>query len=80
MAQKEAPIETKLVAPNGHTVSLQVGADGATVLSHYDESGQVLSRTCSGRCGDTQVGPISCPEGQSPDLNCTTSPPSISCR
>ena len=74
------PVETKLIAPNGHTVSLVLGTDDSTVLTHYDEAGRILSRTCSGRCGDTPVGPIACPEGQSPVLDCTTNPPSLSCR
>lgn len=80
MYKERDSIETRLVAPNGHVVSLEVSADGSTVLTHADEHGAVLSRTCSGSCGGTQVGPISCPEGQSPVLNCTTNPPTISCR
>jgi len=36
-------------------------------------------RYCSGSCDGTQVGPIPCPEGYSPFLNCTTNPPTIEC-
>lgn len=73
------PMTTTTIAPNGHKVVLEVFDNNATVLTHFDENGNVLARQCSGRCGSTQVGPINCPEGTSPSLNCTSNPPTIRC-
>jgi hypothetical protein len=58
---------------------LQVFDNGATVLTHFDAKGTILGRTCSGDCDGVKVGPISCPEGQSPVLDCTANPPTLTC-
>jgi hypothetical protein len=44
-----------------------------------EEGGGKAARTCSGKCGDVAVGPIPCPDGMSPVLDCTKSPPTLSC-
>lgn len=76
---QRTPTVSKLSAPNGHTVTLEVFEGDQTVLTHYDARGNILSRTCSGKCGDQQVGPIDCPEGTSPHLNCVVDPPTLAC-
>jgi len=40
--------------------------------------------TCTGTCGGTEVGPVTCPLNESPScprctLDCNSNPPSISC-
>jgi len=37
------------------------------------------NRTCSGSCDGVALGPINCPAGSSPHLNCTTNPPTLTC-
>lgn len=63
-----------MIGPNGHTVQLDVYPGGASVLTHRDDEGRVLKRTYSGKCGDTTVGPIDCPEGESPSVTCAIKP------
>jgi hypothetical protein len=76
-SQRHSIAKTK--ARNGHEISLEVHEDGSTILAHRDETGEIVSRTCSGKCGDQSVGPIDCPEGKSPFLNCTVNPPTLEC-
>ena len=66
-------------AGNGDKVLLEVFDDGTVILSHSDREGRVLTRTCSGTCGGRRVGPIDCPKPQSPTLDCTKNPPTITC-
>ncbi len=69
-----------MTGTNGDKVMLEEYEGGSTILSHSDKDGNILSRTCSGRCGNTQLGPINCPPGKSPDLNCARRPPTLGCR
>lgn len=43
------------------------------------KAGLESRRICEGSCGDVHLGPLDCPEGYSPDLNCTTNPPTLKC-
>ncbi len=38
-----------------------------------------IKRICEGSCGDVHLGPIDCPKGYSPYLNCATNPPTLRC-
>lgn len=43
------------------------------------KSGAKKKRVCSGSCDGVKVGPIDCPEGTSPHLDCTVNPPTLKC-
>lgn len=79
-ARKSAgPRALTLKAPNGQRVELMIHPDGSSVLTWRGPKGVLLGRQCSGTCGNVSVGPIDCPEGKSPFLNCVANPPTISC-
>ena len=60
------------------TLSLETKDTGNGVVAVFTplKAGVI---TCIGTCGGQSVGNWTCPEGQSCDLNCTTSPPTTSC-
>lgn len=43
------------------------------------KAGVESRRICEGSCGDVHLGPLDCPVGYSPHLNCTTNPPTLKC-
>lgn len=58
--------------------SEKVNETTVEVIETTSQEGKV-TRTCSGKCGNTKVGPINCPPGHSPILDCTSNPPTITC-
>jgi hypothetical protein len=76
------PATVGLIAPNGDRITYTLHPNGVNVLQHETAEGEVIQKTCSGKCGkppnQTTLGPIPCPSG-SGLLDCTTSPPTLTC-
>lgn len=76
------PITIGLRAPNGDEIVFSLNPNGVNVLEHTTAEGEVIQKTCSGKCGkppnQTSVGPIDCPSG-SGFLDCTKNPPTLTC-
>ena len=71
--------KVEMQGKNGDVITLEEFDDETVVLTHADSDGNVLARTCKGRCGSRTVGPISCPAGKNPRINCGARPPTITC-
>ncbi len=76
------PTTVGLIAPNGDRITFTLHPNGVNVLLHETAEGEVIQKTCSGKCGkpprQTTVGPIPCPSG-SGFLDCTKNPPTLTC-
>jgi hypothetical protein len=76
------PTTVGLIAPNGDRITFTLHPNGVNVLQHETAKGEVIQKTCSGKCGtppnQTTVGPIPCPSG-SGFLDCTKNPPTLTC-
>ncbi len=64
--------------PDGSSLRIEPSGDGF-IVEEADANGNVLSRECKGKCDGKTVGPIACPEGKSPSLDCGSNPPTIKC-
>ena len=61
-------------------VSLEIYDNGTVATTKFSKKasgwggggGSGGNRTCSGSCGGATIGPINCPTGSSPHLNCVT--------
>ena len=82
--------KSTVISSNGDKAIFEVYDNGGTAVTKLAAKkgggwggggggGGPTKRTCSGSCGGATAGPIDCPEGQSPSLDCSTNPPTISC-
>lgn len=76
------PTMVALTVPNNERITFTLHPNGVNVLKHETAKGEVIQKTCSGKCGkppnQTAVGPIPCPSG-SGILDCTKDPPTLKC-
>lgn len=80
IARKTGEVEvTTLQLKGGGELVIEEHENGALVIEQARGPDMPTTRTCSGSCGDVGVGPIDCPEGTSPHLDCTKNPPTLKC-
>lgn len=60
-------------------VKLNIQNSMKNTMVSFKKVGGRKRRICSGRCGDVELGPIDCPVGYSPHLNCVANPPTLTC-